>query len=99
LSLGFIVAGASAGAQMSAVVTHLAKKDRLSPPITGQLLSVGWYLDQAHKNILDVPQEWKDEITSEVDNAEAAIVSKRTIDAIIGMSCRHKSRAFRTNTV
>jgi acetyl esterase/lipase len=71
---------------MSAVVSHLAKKDRLSPPITGTVLSVGWFLHQTKSNIdlLDVPDEWKSELTSAEDNKNAAIVKESTIPQMIG---------------
>jgi hypothetical protein len=71
---------------MSAVISHLVKKDQFSPPITGTVLSVGWFLHQTKKNInlLDVPDEWKSEITSAEDNRDAAIVKESTIPQMIG---------------
>jgi hypothetical protein len=71
---------------MSAVVSHLAKKDQLAPPITGTLLSMGWFLHQTKHNIdvLDVPDEWKRDLTSPEDNKNAAIVAESTIPKMIG---------------
>jgi acetyl esterase/lipase len=37
---GFIVGGESSGGNIAIVLTHLAKADNLSPPITGQFLSL-----------------------------------------------------------
>jgi hypothetical protein len=71
---------------MSAVVSHLAKQDKLSPPLTGTVLSIGWFLHQTKKNIehLDVPEQWKTDITSAEDNKNAAIVTESTITQMIG---------------
>jgi hypothetical protein len=71
---------------MSAVVSHLAKRDGLSPPLTGTVLSIGWFLHQTKKNIdlLDVPEQWKADLTSAEDNKDAAIVAASTIPQMIG---------------
>lgn len=37
---GFLVGGISAGANFSAVITHMYRDDKLSPPITGTYLSI-----------------------------------------------------------
>ncbi|CZR51824.1 related to Putative sterigmatocystin biosynthesis lipase/esterase STCI [Phialocephala subalpina] len=37
---GFLVGGISAGANFSAIVTHLYRDDKLSPPLTGTYLSI-----------------------------------------------------------
>jgi acetyl esterase/lipase len=39
-TLGFIVGGTSAGGNITAVITHLARDCNLQPPLTGQYLSV-----------------------------------------------------------
>jgi len=71
---------------MSAVIAHLAKRENLTPPLTGQVFVHGWFLNQSQENIagLDVPEEWKSELTSVEDNAHAAIIQKSTIPAMIG---------------
>ncbi|KAH7237198.1 Alpha/Beta hydrolase protein [Fusarium solani] len=43
-SKGFIVGGSSAGANITAVLAHLAMKENLQPPITGQWLCVPYLL-------------------------------------------------------
>ncbi|KAI0149720.1 putative lipase/esterase [Hypoxylon sp. NC0597] len=39
-SLGFIIGGGSAGGNIAAVLAHLARDEKLSPPLTGQYLCV-----------------------------------------------------------
>lgn len=39
-SLGFIVGGVSAGANLAACVAHMARDEDLSPPLTGQYLAI-----------------------------------------------------------
>lgn len=39
-SRGFIIGGGSAGANITAVLTHIARDEHLSPPLTGQYLGV-----------------------------------------------------------
>lgn len=39
-AVGFIVGGTSAGGSMSAVLAHLARDEKLSPPLTGQFLCI-----------------------------------------------------------
>lgn len=39
-SVGFVVGGASAGGNLTAVVVHLARDEGLSPPLTGQYLAI-----------------------------------------------------------
>ena len=38
--LGFIIGGGSAGGNITAVLAHLARDNKLDPPLTGQYLSV-----------------------------------------------------------
>ncbi|KAF3765400.1 alpha/beta-hydrolase [Cryphonectria parasitica EP155] len=42
LSLGFIVGGTSAGANLAAGLAHRARDKKLSPPLTGQWLACPW---------------------------------------------------------
>lgn len=79
---------------MSAVITHLTK-DSLSLPITGQLLTVGWFMDQKHKDKLDVPQQWVADMTSLEDNKDAALISAQTIQAMMAPGkCRNRNSLF-----
>jgi hypothetical protein len=48
---GFVVGGESAGANISAVLTHLAADEKLHPPLTGQFLSARTFL--GHQNMPD----------------------------------------------
>lgn len=84
LTKGFIIAGASAGANMAAVVAHLARDEKLSPPLTGQLLSQGTYFGRHHLDI--IPKEFHAEYTSDIDNKDAAIISSKTLGFIGGES-------------
>jgi acetyl esterase/lipase len=51
---GFIIGGTSAGGNITAVVSLLARDDKLSPPITGTLLMIPFYVADTH-----VPDSWK----------------------------------------
>jgi acetyl esterase/lipase len=52
LKLGFIVGGASAGGNLSAVLCQLGRDERLDPPLTGQYLCV-YVSPQAEHSILE----------------------------------------------
>ncbi|KAM0554973.1 hypothetical protein ACHAPJ_006711 [Fusarium lateritium] len=60
---GFIVGGSSAGANMAAVLIHQARKEKLSPPLTGQWLSAAYLLPPEL-----VPEEYKHMYTSMWEN-------------------------------
>lgn len=66
---GFIVGGASAGGNMSAVISQLGRDDGLSPPITGQYLCVPALLSA---NV--VPEKWKSEYRSRMESKEDPIL-------------------------
>ncbi|KAF2491975.1 Alpha/beta hydrolase fold-3 [Lophium mytilinum] len=58
-SKGFIVGGMSAGANLASVVSHLARDEKLSPPLTGV------WLDEP--NVVDpsvVPEKWRQDYKS-----------------------------------
>lgn len=80
LTKGFIIAGVSAGANMAAVVAHLARDEKLSPPLTGQLLSQGTYFSRKHLDF--VPKEFHAEYTSDIDNKDAAIINSKSAEFI-----------------
>lgn len=75
-TLGFIVGGVSAGGTSSLVVTQLAVEHKLSPPITGQWLSVPAIMDAQH-----VPQKYRKLFLSREQNASAPIVSADALAA------------------
>lgn len=63
LSQGFIIGGASAGGNLSAVVCQLARDDGLDPPLTGQYLCVPALLWPD-----SVPEKWKSEYRSQFES-------------------------------
>lgn len=69
---------------MSAVVAHL-EKDKLPHPLTGQLLSVGGFLDHNHADLLpeDIHQCWRQELASHSYNTDAVVLSARTTQSIM----------------
>ncbi|KAK5171505.1 uncharacterized protein LTR77_004650 [Saxophila tyrrhenica] len=67
--LGFIVGGASAGGNLSAVVSQLARDEGLSPPITGQYLCVPALL---WPDV--VPEKWKAEYRSRFESTEDPVL-------------------------
>ncbi|KAI9661182.1 MAG: hypothetical protein M1821_009509 [Bathelium mastoideum] len=64
LKQGFIVGGISAGGNLSATVGHIARDEKLSPPITGLYLSI-----PALAGPGAIPEKYKDLYTSNVQNA------------------------------
>jgi acetyl esterase/lipase len=71
LSKGFIVAGVSAGANMAATVTHLARDEKLVPQITGCWLSVPSLLSPEV-----VPDKYKQDYLSREQNKDAPILNE-----------------------
>ncbi|OJD35860.1 lipase 2 [Diplodia corticola] len=58
-SKGFVVGGSSAGANIAAVVSHLARDEKVSPPLTGVFLAVPFTLPEGA-----VPEKYKDRYRS-----------------------------------
>jgi acetyl esterase/lipase len=69
-----VVGGISAGANLVAVISHLYRDDRLSPPITGIYLSVPVVLSPEV-----VPEKYKDQYLSREQNKNAPILNQDTI--------------------
>ncbi|KAE9976275.1 hypothetical protein BLS_002149 [Venturia inaequalis] len=67
-SKGFVVSGPSAGGNLAAVVSHLARDEKLSPPITGVSLMIPLLTDYTLK---EFPEEYKHEIVSYEQNGTA----------------------------
>ncbi len=67
--LGFIVGGSSAGGNISAVVCQLGRDEGLSPPLTGQYLSVPALL---WTNV--VPDKWKLEYRSRFESTQDPVL-------------------------
>lgn len=79
LSKGFIVGGVSAGANLAAIVAHLARDEKLSPPVTGSLLQVPLTL-----SLESIDEKYRAEVTSPVENAEAPILNVKTVGMLLG---------------
>lgn len=71
LSRGFIVAGVSAGANMAATITHLARDDEMLPALTGCRLSIPSLLAPSV-----VPNRYKKEYLSREQNKDAPILNQ-----------------------
>jgi acetyl esterase/lipase len=69
VSAGFIVGGASSGANFSDVVAHLARDERLTPPLTGQFLACGGFMDAGR-----VPEKYRGRYLSREQNRNAPVV-------------------------
>lgn len=70
-SKAFILGGESAGANLCAVMSLLARDHKLSPPLTGLLLSIPPMI-----NPNGVPERFRDMFLSYEQNADAPILSK-----------------------
>ncbi|KAF5249377.1 hypothetical protein FANTH_5258 [Fusarium anthophilum] len=58
LSKGFVIGGSSAGGNMAAIASHLARDEKLTPPITGVFLLAPMILPPEKEDAL--PQKYKD---------------------------------------
>lgn len=74
LSKGFIVAGVSAGANMAAAITHLARDEKMSPALTGCWLSIPSLLSPTV-----VPDKYKKDYLSREQNKNAPILNENAI--------------------
>jgi len=78
-SAGFVVGGVSAGGNVAAVLAHLARDDKLSPPLTGQILIIPTVLD-----VEVVPQKYQAEYLSQEQNKDAPFIPKPVQDMFMG---------------
>jgi acetyl esterase/lipase len=69
-SKAFILGGESAGANLCVVMSLLARDRKLSPPITGLLLSIPPVINPDR-----VPERFRDAFLSYEQNADAPILS------------------------
>jgi acetyl esterase/lipase len=69
---GFIIGGTSAGGNITAIVSLLARDEKLSPPVTGTLLMIPFYVDSSV-----VPEAWKPDYKSWEQNKDAPILSQK----------------------
>ncbi|TVY24707.1 AB hydrolase superfamily protein [Lachnellula hyalina] len=72
---GFLAGGISAGANFGAVVSHLYRDDKLSPPLTGAYLSIPPCIAPDL-----VPAKYKDVYLSREQNKEAPRLNKDSMD-------------------
>ena len=63
---GFIVGGTSAGANIASVLAHLARDEKLDPPLTGQALFAGAFIDPNN-----VPEKFKEVYLAREQNKHA----------------------------
>ncbi|KAK4235154.1 Alpha/Beta hydrolase protein [Achaetomium macrosporum] len=74
---GFIVGGASSGANFADVVAHLARDTGLSPPLTGQFLVCGAFIDHSR----GVPAAYEGRYLSREQNRDAPVMNERFLRA------------------
>lgn len=71
LSLGFIIGGTSAGGNMVSVLAHLARDQKLTPPLTGQMNSIGGVIHADH-----VPEKYKPFYLSREQNKNGPVLNE-----------------------
>ncbi|KAF2163034.1 hypothetical protein M409DRAFT_68676 [Zasmidium cellare ATCC 36951] len=79
LARGFIIGGASSGANLAAVVAQLAQTHNLSPPLTGQFLSLPLIFPSEES----VPESYREMYTSISLNDKDPIQSLPSLHAIL----------------
>lgn len=80
-TLGFLVGGDSSGASLTAILALKARDEGLSPPLTGQLLSVPSVVHHAN-----VPEKYKAKYLSIEQNSNAPYFSMALREVFLGMS-------------
>ena len=78
-SKGFIVGGTSAGGNISAVLAHIARDEKLNPPLTGQWLSIPAVLDDFTAAKV-LPEEYKKLYLSHEQIVDPPGMGKKAID-------------------
>jgi acetyl esterase/lipase len=74
-SKGFVVGGTSAGGNIAATISHLARDEKFSPPVTGAHLMI-----PAVCHIEDLPSKYKKDQHSWEQNEHAAILGRKACD-------------------
>jgi acetyl esterase/lipase len=75
---GFIVGGTSAGGNISAVISHLARDEKLSPPLTGIWLHIPMVV---HPDA--VPEKYKADYGSYEQNKDALIIGVKAVEWLL----------------
>jgi acetyl esterase/lipase len=70
-SKGIVLGGSSAGGNLAAVLAHKAREDRLSPPVTGQWLSVAALIPE-----YVCPKKYRPEYVSGTENQDDPVIGK-----------------------
>ncbi|QDS73414.1 hypothetical protein FKW77_008322 [Venturia effusa] len=68
-SVGFVIGGASAGGNIAAILAHLARDEKLEPPLTGQYLCVPSVMPP-----ISVPEKYKAEYISHQENVNDPVL-------------------------
>jgi len=78
-SVGFVVGGLSAGANLASAVIHLARDENLSPPLTGQYLAIPMVWPNSR-----VPEKYRPYAISYEQNKNAPVFSVASIEMYMG---------------
>ncbi|KAH0847182.1 hypothetical protein AYO21_02569 [Fonsecaea monophora] len=74
-SVGFVIGGTSAGGNITAVLAHVARDEKLSPPLTGQYLAIPAVLPAD-----EIPDKYKEFYLSYEQNKNAPVLPVAAID-------------------
>ena len=81
-SRGFIISGTSAGGNLSAVLSHLCRDEKLSPPVTGTLNMIPSLVAPTA-----VPEKYRAEHISYKQNEAAPVLSRHALDLFLDNYC------------
>ncbi|GIZ42379.1 hypothetical protein CKM354_000565200 [Cercospora kikuchii] len=87
-SKGFIIGGTSAGGNLAAAMSHLARDEGLSPPITGCHLMIPAVCDSSV-----YPERFKKELLSRAQLHDAPILSHASIELFLNNFVEPKDRS------
>ena len=74
-SLGFVIGGTSAGGNIASVLAHVARDEKLSPPLTGQYLAIPAVLPASK-----IPEKYQPYALSYEQNKSAPVLPVAAID-------------------
>ena len=77
---GFVIGGTSAGGVIANVLSHLARDEKLSPPLTAVWLNVPAVVSQSV-----LPEKYREEHTSYQQNANAPILDVKALENFFSM--------------